>query len=123
MLVNIKGVSLKPDYSIETFVDIVEYKKRYEPHDKVTLTQYLQKVTSEDYGIDTVVDILFYPYAMKVRKSGLIPELDYRDVAVHVAKNPNIVQEVIADLVATLPDPEEQPKKKPSKAMKAVSLQ
>jgi hypothetical protein len=121
MLITIKGVSLKPEYSIETFVDIVEYKKRYEPHDKVTLTQYLQKVTSEDYGIDTVIDILFYPYAMKARKMGIQPEIEYRDVAVHVAKNPDIVHEVISDLVATLPDAEESSKKKPSKAMKVAS--
>lgn len=108
---------------MEVFVDIVDYKKRYEPHDKVTLTRYLQNVVSEDYGIDTVIDILFYPYAIKVKRQGLQPELTYRDVAVHVAKNPEIVEQVISDLVASLPEPESNPasKKKPSKTMKEQS--
>ena len=118
MLIEIKGISLKAEFSIETIVDIVEHKKRYEPHDKVTLTKYLTMVTDEERAVDTVCDLLYYPHAVKMKSMGLMPQLTWKDVAVHIAKNPALVVEVIQDLMATLPEPEET-KKKPSKATKA----
>jgi hypothetical protein len=119
MLVEVKGISLKADFSMETFIDIVDYKKRYEPHDKISLTRYLQQVTDDNYAMDTVIDLLYYPYAMRVRKQGLLPDINYKDVALHIASNLNLVEEIIADLVASLPDVKEEPKKKPSKTTKA----
>lgn len=118
MLVEIKGVNLRAEFSIETFVDIVEYKKRYEPHDKVTLTQYLQMVTDEERAIDTVCDLLYYPHAIKFRKQGLAPQLEWKDVAVFIATNQDVVQEIIRDLVDSLPEPEAETKKKPLKTIK-----
>jgi hypothetical protein len=112
MIITVNGVNLKADFSIETFVDIVEYKKRYEPHDKVSLTQYLTMVTDDERAIDTVVDILYYPHAYKMRVQGLAPILSWKDVAVHIAKNPNLASEVIADLVNSLPEGEEKKVKK-----------
>lgn len=121
MLIEVKEVALKASFTVETFVDIVEYKKRYEPHDKVTLTQYLNMVVDEDRAIDTVCDVLFYPHAIKMRKAGVKPLLEWRDVAVYLATNTKVVNEVIQDLIQSLPEPEEKPKKKTSKTTKAGS--
>ena len=121
MLVEIKGISLKADFSVETFVDIVEYKKRYEPHDKVTLTQYLQMVTDDERSVDTVCELLYYPHAIKMRKLGMMPKIEYKDVAVHLIKNAGLVNEIIQDLVQSLPEPEQEAKKKPSRTTKAKS--
>jgi hypothetical protein len=120
MIVNIKGINLEASFSVETFVDIVEYKKRYEPHDKVSLTQYLQSVTDDSRYIDTVIDILYYPHAIKMRKLGLLPQLEWKDIAVHIATNEALAVDIINDLVSTLPEAENS-KKKTSKTTKVGS--
>ena len=75
MIVSVKGIDLKADYSIRTFVNIVEYKKRYEPHNKISLTGYIQQATNEEYSLDTVVDILL-PLCYQLQKDRCITFID-----------------------------------------------
>lgn len=122
MIVTINGINLEPQFNVETFVDIVEYKKRYEPHDKVSLTQYIGLVTSDDRYIDTVIDMLYYPHAIKMKKLGLNPQIDWKDIAVFIAKNVEVASEIIQDLIASMPEAEDgEVKKKKSKITKVES--
>jgi len=112
MIVSVKGIDLKADYSIRTLVNIVEYKKRYEPHNKISLTGYIQQATNEEYSLDTVVDILFYPYAINCKKIGVSPSLTYEDVAVHIIENPELVGKIVEDLLNSMDVKDEGAKKK-----------
>jgi hypothetical protein len=116
MIVEINGIPLQADFSIGTFVDIVEYKNRYEPHDKVTLSKYLTMVTDEERSIDTVCDLLYYPYAVRQRKMGLAPVITWRDVAVHILTNTDLVGAILKDLADSLPEPEAKKKDSATKA-------
>lgn len=114
MKVTINGIDIEFNFSIGTFSEIVQYKKFYEPMGKVTLTEYLSKVDDENYSIDLLCDLIYYPYAIKCRNVGRPPILTYTDVFTWVMTNLDSVQHVVKSFEESLPKAEsiEEEKKK-----------
>lgn len=106
MQVTIKDIEINFNFSIGSLTEIVQYKKFYEPHDKVTLTQYLSRVDNEDYLIDNLCDLIFYAHAIKYRNQGRQPVLTYSDVTEWVFMNLNTFQHVVNKYTDSLPKPE-----------------
>lgn len=121
MQVTINGVDIQFNYSIGTFAEIVQYKKFYEPQGKVTLTEYLSKVDDENYSIDLLCDLIFYPHAIKCRNVGKAPLLTYTDVFTWVMTNLDSVQHVVQSFAESLPkaEPVEEVKKKTARKAKS----
>jgi hypothetical protein len=108
MQVTIKGIDIEFNYSLGTFSDIVQYKKFYEPQAKVTLTEYLSKVDDENYSIDLLCDLIFYPHAIRCRNTGRNPLLTYSEVFEWVMTNLDKVGYVVNSMVDALPKIEEK---------------
>lgn len=106
MQITIKGIEIEFNFSIGALSDIVQYKKFYEPNDKVTLTQYLSRIDNSDYSIDNLCDLIYYAHAIKSRNVGKTPVLSYSDVAEWVLTNMNTVGHVINNYIESLPQPE-----------------
>lgn len=106
MKVTINEVEIEFNYSLRTFNDIVQYKKFYEPMGKVTLTEYLSKVDDENYSIDLLCDLIFYPHAIYCRNVGKAPLLTYGDVFEWVMTNLESVKHVVNTFAESLPKPE-----------------
>jgi hypothetical protein len=108
MQVTIKGIDIEFNYSVKTFSDIVQYKKFYEPLGKVTLTEYLSKVDDENYSIDLLCDLIYYPHAIRCRNVGKAPILSYSDIFEWVMTNLDQVGHVVNSMVDSLPKVEEK---------------
>ena len=108
MQVTIKGIDVEFNFSIGSISDIVQYKKFYEPHDRVTLTQYLSRIDNEDYSIDNLCDMIFYAHAIKCRNVGKSPQITYSDVTEWIFQNLNQVSHVINHYSESLPKPEDK---------------
>lgn len=108
MQVNIKGIDIEFNFSIGAITEIVQYKKFYEPHDRVTLTQYLSRIDNEDYSIDNLCDMIFYAHAIKCRNVGKQPQISYADVSEWIFQNLNQVSHVINSYSESLPRPEDK---------------
>lgn len=106
MLVTIKGIDVEFNFSIGAITEIVQYKKFYEPHDRVTLTQYLSRIDNKDYSIDNLCDLIYYAHAIKCRNVGKQPQLTYGDVTEWVFTNVNQVSHVVNSYVESMPQPE-----------------
>lgn len=121
MQVKIKDIDIDFNFSIGHLSDIVQYKKFYEPHDRVTLTQYLSRIDNEDYSIDNLCDLIFYAHAIRSRNVGKQPSLTYAEVAEWVLMNAGSVQHVIKSYTESLPQPQNQEvaKKKEIKKLKS----
>lgn len=113
MQVTIKDIEVNFNFSIGQLTEIVQYKKFYEPHDKVTLTQYLSRIDNSDYSIDNLCDLIFYAHAIKYRNQGKQPVLTYSDVTEWVFMNLGEVSHVINHYTESLPkiEPAEVKKK------------
>lgn len=106
MQVTIKGIDIEFNFSIGALTEIVQYKKFYEPHDRVSLTQYLSRIGDEDYSLDNLCDLIYYAHAIKCRNVGKLPELTYGDVTEWVFMNLNQVNHVVNSYVESMPKPE-----------------
>ena len=121
MQVKIKDIDIEFNFSIGHITDIVQYKRFYEPHDKVTLTQYLSRIDNQDYAIDNLCDLIYYAHAIRSRNVGKQPVLTYADVAEWVLMNAGAVEHVIKSYTESLPQPQGQEvaKKKTVKSQKS----
>lgn len=108
MQVKIKDIDIEFNFSIGHITDIVQYKRFYEPHDKVTLTQYLSRIDNQDYAIDNLCDLIYYAHAIRSRNVGKQPALTYADVAEWVLTNAGSVEHVIKSYTESLPQPNGQ---------------
>lgn len=106
MQVTIKGIDIEFNFSIGHLTEIVQYKKFYEPQDKVTLTQYLSRIDDENYSIDNLCDLIYYAHAIRCRNVGKVPQLVYSDVVEWVLMNTGQVEHVIKRYTESLPKPE-----------------
>lgn len=106
MVLEIKGYTCEISVSIGTFSEIVDYMRRYESHRKMSLTKYIDQIDEEDYRLDLVVDLVYYPHAIAERKKGLIPILTYADCFEFVVNNKTKVQEIFEMVQEALPKPE-----------------
>lgn len=106
MQVVIKDIEINFNFSIGSLTEIVQYKKFYEPHDKVTLTQYLSRVDNEDYSIDILCDLIFYAHAIRYRNTGRQPILTYSDVTEWVFTNLGKFEHIVNQYTDSLPKPE-----------------
>jgi hypothetical protein len=120
MKLEINGHSLELSFEIRVFSEIVSYMKFYEPHKNMTLTKYLNALDDEDYIIDLIVDLVFYPYASRERKQGKIPAMTYDDIFVWVVSNPEKIKEITENLKESMPQAEtlSEQKKRPMKRAK-----
>lgn len=120
MQVIINDIEINFNFSIGHLTEIVQYKKFYEPHDRVTVTQYLSRIGNEDYAIDNLCDLIFYAHAIKCRNVGQMPKLAYSDVVEWVFTNLNQVEHVINNFTESLPKPDaNEVKKKVVKKVKS----
>lgn len=119
MLVTIKDVDIEFNFSIGAITEIVQYKKFYEPHDRVTLTQYLSRIDNSDYSIDNLCDLIYYAHAIKCRNVGKQPSITYSDVSEWIFTNLNQVSHVIHKYTESLPQMEEKEEVKKKTVKKA----
>lgn len=108
MQVTIKDIDIEFNFSIGAITEIVQYKRFYEPHDKVTLTQYLSRIDNEDYSIDNLCDLIYYAHAIRQRNVGLQPKLSYSEVSEWLFSNLSTVEHVVNSFTASLPNTEVQ---------------
>lgn len=119
MVLDINGIKVDINFEIRIFSEIVSYMKFYEPHKKMTLTKYLNGLDDEDYIIDLIVDLIYYPYASKERKLGNQPAMTYDDVFVWVVSNADKIALISEQLKESMPQPEEvSTEKKTSRQVK-----
>lgn len=123
MQVIIKDIEINFNFSIGSITEIVQYKKFYEPHDRVTLTQYLSRIDDENYSIDNLCDLIYYAHAVKYRNSGKQPSLTYSDITEWVFANLGQVEHVVNSYTESLPKPDQKEavKKKAVRKTKAKS--
>lgn len=120
MKITIKGIDIEYNYSLKTFNDIVQYKKFYEPQGKVTLTEYLMKVDDENYSVDLLCDLIFYPHAIYCRNVGKQPLLTYGDVFEWVMTNLESVGHVVNTFKESLPNAEQKEEVTKKKTVRKV---
>jgi hypothetical protein len=120
MQVTINGIDIEFNFSIRSINEIVQYKKFYEPHDRVTLTQYLSRIDDENYSIDNLCDMIFYAHAVKFRNIGKQPVINYADVLEWILSHMGEVQHVLKNYTESLPQSDEA--EAPAKKKKTVRL-
>jgi hypothetical protein len=107
MKIDINGIEVSLNFEIEIFSEIVRYMKFYEPQRKMSLTKYLNLLDDDDYIIDIICDLIYYPYAMSQKNKGLIVELNYDQVFGWLIKNTDKIKEFSTMLAESMPQPEE----------------
>jgi hypothetical protein len=118
MQVTINGTEIEFNFSIRSINDIVQYKKFYEPQDRVTLTQYLSRIDDENYSIDNLCDMIYYAHAIKSRNVGKQPVINYADVLEWILSHMGDVQHILKNYTESLPQSEEG--EAPAKKKKTV---
>jgi hypothetical protein len=121
MQVTINGVDIEFNFSIRSINEIVQYKKFYEPQDRVTLTQYLSRIDDENYSVDNLCDMIYYAHAVKFRNVGKQPVLVYSDVVEWVLMHMGEVQHILKNYTESLPQAQPSEEKAPAKKKKLKS--
>ena len=121
MQVTINAVDIEFNFSIRSINEIVQYKKFYEPQDRVTLTQYLSRIDDENYSVDNLCDMIYYAHAVKSRNVGKQPALAYSDVVEWVLMHIGEVQHILKNYTESLPQAQPTEEKAPAKKKKLKS--
>jgi len=88
MEIDINGNKIEIGFTIGSFSEVVTFMKFYEPEKRMTIAKYLELINDDDYVLDVVCDLIFYPYALKEKKKGLQPKIAYEDVFTWILSSP-----------------------------------
>lgn len=112
MILEIKETTVEVKFSIGTFAQIAEYKKRYEPELNMSLGKYMTLISDHNYQLDAVIDIIYYPHVMERKAKGLLPKFTYADVFEFVATNQKALEDIGEELQNSMPSDTKETKKK-----------
>jgi len=107
MILNINNQKVDVQFNTGKFVDIAEFKKRYEPELGMTLDKYMRLLASGDYELNALCDLIYYPYVIERRAKGLPISLTMGDIFTHFITNKEVLNELKDEMAASMPQPEQ----------------
>jgi len=108
MEIIINGVKIEIGFTIGSFSEVVTFMKFYEPEKRMTIAKYLGLINDDDYVLDVVCDLIYYPYALREKRKGTQPAIGYEDVFTCILSSPEKVKELSAMIAESMPKPEKK---------------